>query len=127
MKKSKKSKLRVFLPELVREMQKDLEAPNYVKWLDVYSAILTRLLEIALLGEEAEQQAVEAIKEFLETRRRWEIEEYIHPPGEWLSLEEAQEWLRKWFESGYAPDRLSLTLKKIVETFWVEEESSDGY
>jgi len=118
----KKSKLRVFLPELVREMQKDLEAPNHVKWLDVYSAILTRLLEIALLGEEAEQQAVEAIKEFLEARRRWEIEKYIHPAGRELSFEEAIEHTRKWFESRYAPDRLSLRLKKIVEAFWVEEE-----
>jgi hypothetical protein len=118
----KKSKLRVLLPELVREMQKDLEAPNYVKWLDVYSAILTRLFEITLLGEEAEQQAVEAIKEFLEARRRWEIEEHIRPVFSGLSFEEGKELLRKWIERSYAPDRLSLRLKKIVETFWVEEE-----
>jgi hypothetical protein len=39
----KKSKLRVPLPELIREILKDFETLKQVKCLETYSAVLTRL------------------------------------------------------------------------------------
>jgi hypothetical protein len=70
-----------------------------------------------MLGGWAEQQAIEAVEEFLEVRRR-------EPPSgiRTSSLEEVKEWIRKRMEYNHAADRLSLRLKKIAETFWAEEE-----
>jgi hypothetical protein len=70
-----------------------------------------------MLGGWAEQQAIEAVEEFLEVRRR------EHPSGiRTSSLEEVKEWIRKRMEYNYAADRLSLRLKRIAETFLAEEE-----